>query len=89
MSGSVYLFHGYVIRFTDRIRGGGENDAYAELTDGYRTMIDRVLSALVQAWITTMIAITLFVTAIAVSRIWDSKIYLMGLRQALARNLYT
>lgn len=76
-----------MIRFTDRIRGGGENDACAELTDGSRTMIDRVLFALVQAWITTMIAITLFVTAIAVSRVWDSKIYLIALRQALARNL--
>jgi hypothetical protein len=87
VSGPVYLFYGYVIRFTDRIRGGGENDACAELTDGSRTMIDRVLFALVQAWITTMIAITLFVTAIAVSRVWDSKIYLIALRQALARNL--
>lgn len=53
---------------------------------GYRTMIDRVLSALVQAWITTMIAITLFVTTVALSRIWDNTIYLMGLRKALARD---
>ena len=54
---------------------------------GYRTMIDRVLSALVQAWITTMIAITLFVTTVALSRIWDDTIYLMALRKALARDL--
>ncbi len=54
---------------------------------GYRTMIDRVLSALVQAWITTMIAITLFVTTVALSRIWDNTIYLMALRKALARDL--
>jgi multisubunit Na+/H+ antiporter MnhC subunit len=76
-----------VIRFTDRIREGDENDACAELSDGYRTMIDRALAALVQAWITTTIAITLFVTAIALSRVWDSTIYLAGLRQALARDL--
>ena len=54
---------------------------------GYRTMIERVLSALVQAWITTMIAITLFVTTVALSRIWDDTIYLMALRKALARDL--
>jgi hypothetical protein len=49
-------------------------------------MSDRILSALVQAWITTMIATTLFITATAVSQVWDSKIYWLGLRQALARN---
>jgi multisubunit Na+/H+ antiporter MnhC subunit len=76
-----------VIRFTDRIREGGDNDARAELINGHGTMTDRVLAALVQAWITTTIAITLFVTAIALSRVWDSTIYLAGLRQALARDL--
>ena len=50
-------------------------------------MIDRALAALVQAWVTTTIAITLFVMAIALSRIWDSAIYLAGLGQALARDL--
>ena len=50
-------------------------------------MTDRVLAALTQAWIATMGATTLFVTAIALSRVWDSTIYLAGLRQALARNL--
>jgi hypothetical protein len=50
-------------------------------------MTDRVLSALVQAWITTMLATSLFVAAIALSRIWDSTIYLVGLRQALSRDL--
>jgi hypothetical protein len=50
-------------------------------------MTDRALAALVQAWITTMIAITLFVTAIALSRVWDSTIYLAWLRQALTRDL--
>ena len=62
-------------------------DACAELGEGYRTMSDRVLSALVQAWMTTIVAITLFVTALALSRVWDSAIYFAGLRQALARNL--
>ena len=57
------------------------------VTLGYRIMTDRVLFALVQAWITTMLATTLFVTAVALSRIWDSTIYLVGLRQALAREL--
>ena len=57
------------------------------VTLGYRIMTDRVLFALVQAWITTMLATTLFVTTVALSRIWDSTIYLVGLRQALAREL--
>ena len=60
-----------MIRFAHRIREGGENNACAEPTDGYRTMFDRALAALVQAWITTTIAITLFVTAIALSRVWE------------------
>ena len=50
-------------------------------------MSDRVLSALVQAWTTTMIATILFVTAVALSRIWDGAIYWAALRQALARDL--
>ena len=76
-----------MIRFTHRIREDGENNACADAADGYRTMFDRALAALLQAWITTTIAITLFVTAIALSRVWDSAIYLAGLGQALARDL--
>ena len=54
---------------------------------GVSDMTDRVLSALVQAWTTTMIAITLFITSVTLSRVWDSAVYLAGLRQALARDL--
>ena len=50
-------------------------------------MSDTILSALVQAWITTIVAITLFFTALALSRVWESTIYFAGLRQSLARNL--
>jgi hypothetical protein len=34
-----------------------------------------------------MVVSTLFVTAISLSRVWDSTIYVVGLRQALARSL--
>ena len=33
-----------------------------------------------------MLATTLFVTAVALSGIWDSAIYLVGLQQALSRD---
>ena len=46
-------------------------------------MTDTALSALVVAWATTMIATTLFVAALALSRVWDSAVYLQGLRGVL------
>jgi hypothetical protein len=42
-------------------------------------MNDTALSALVLAWLTTLIAVTLFVSALALSRVWDSEVYLQGL----------
>ena len=38
-------------------------------------MTDTALSALVLAWITTMIATTLFLAALAASQVWDSAVY--------------
>jgi hypothetical protein len=46
-------------------------------------MTDTALSALVVAWTTTMIATTLFVAALALSRVWDSAVYLQGLQGVL------
>jgi len=46
---------------------------------GCLNMTDTALSALVVAWATTMIATTLFVAALALSRVWDSAVYLQGL----------
>jgi hypothetical protein len=46
-------------------------------------MTDEVFSALVRAWVTTMIATAMLVAAVALSRIWDSAIYLRGLQRAL------
>jgi hypothetical protein len=50
-------------------------------------MTDTALSALVLAWTTTMIATTLFVAALALSRTWDSAIYLQGLQGVLNRGV--
>lgn len=46
---------------------------------GCHNVTDTTLSALVLAWATTMIATTLFVAALALSRVWDSAVYLQGL----------
>jgi hypothetical protein len=46
-------------------------------------MTDTALSALVLAWATTMIATTLFVAALALSRVWDSAVYLQELKGVL------
>jgi hypothetical protein len=51
-------------------------------------MIDTAFPALVRAWITTMIATSLIATAVALSRVWDTAIYLQGLQQALALTQY-
>ena len=42
-----------------------------------------VLSALTAAWTTTCIATGLFVVACALSRAWDSAVYLQGLQAVL------
>ena len=46
-------------------------------------MTDTALSALSAAWITAMIANSLFLTSLAVSRVWDSAAYFRGLQQVL------
>ena len=46
-------------------------------------MTDTALSALTAAWTTTVIAKSLFLAALAVSRVWDSAIYFRGLQQVL------
>jgi len=48
-------------------------------------MTDTAFSALVRAWVTTMIATSLFLAALALASAWDSSIYLHGLREALKR----
>jgi hypothetical protein len=50
-------------------------------------MIDVAFSALVRAWDTTLTATSLLVGAVALSRVWDSAIYLHGLRLALRLNM--
>jgi hypothetical protein len=46
-------------------------------------MAETAISALAAAWVTTVIAMTLFVTALAFARIWDTAVYLRGLTTAL------
>jgi hypothetical protein len=46
-------------------------------------MNERALSALLRAWATTVIALSLLVTAIALARAWDNTIYFQGLEEAL------
>lgn len=50
-------------------------------------MTDTAVTALVAAWITTTLASAVFVAAVALSRVWDSAIYLHGLRLALRLNM--
>jgi hypothetical protein len=46
-------------------------------------MTETALSALVLAWVTTMIATALFGAALAFSQVWNTPIYLQGLQSAL------
>jgi len=46
-------------------------------------MTDTAFSALVRAWATTVIAMSLLVAARALASAWDSSIYLQGLQEAL------
>jgi hypothetical protein len=46
-------------------------------------MSHMIFSALVRAWLTTSAATSLFVAAIALSRVWDSAIFLRALQRAL------
>ncbi len=46
-------------------------------------MTETAFSALVRAWATTMIAMSLLIVALALARARDSSIYLHGLQEAL------
>lgn len=50
-------------------------------------MTDIVFAALVRAWVTTLTATSLFAAAVALSRVWDSAIYLRGLQRALTLDM--
>ena len=50
-------------------------------------MTDMAFSALVRAWATTMIAMSLFVLALTLASAWGSSIYLQGLQEALMLDL--
>jgi hypothetical protein len=50
-------------------------------------MTETAFSALVRAWATTVIAISLFIAALALASTWDSSIYLRGLQEALTLDL--
>jgi len=47
-------------------------------------MTDTAFSALVQAWVTTVIALSLFVAALAFEHALDSGTYLQGLQDAFS-----
>lgn len=50
-------------------------------------MANTALNALVAAWITTALAISLFVAAVALSRVWDGALYLQALRRVLSLDM--
>ena len=50
-------------------------------------MMDTALSALVMAWTTTMISITLFLTALAASEVGDSAVYIRALQGVLSTDV--
>jgi hypothetical protein len=54
---------------------------------GLSKMTDAAFSALVRAWATTMIAMSLFVAALTLASAWDSSTYLQGLQDALNLDL--
>lgn len=54
---------------------------------GLFEMAETALSALVRAWTTTVIALSLLVAALALAKTWDSSIYLHGLQEALKLNV--
>lgn len=50
-------------------------------------MTNTTLSALATAWTTTMIATTVFLAALALSRVWDSAVFLQALQENLNLNV--
>ena len=47
-------------------------------------MIETTLTALTKAWVTTVIASTLFCAALAIAQIWNGAVYLGALPQVLS-----
>jgi hypothetical protein len=56
----------------------------AKPDQGPSQMIDTALSALVRAWATTIVAMLVFVTGLALARAWDSAIYIEDLQETLS-----
>jgi hypothetical protein len=50
-------------------------------------MINTALSTLTLAWTTTMIAVTLFLAVLALSRVWDSAIFFQALQGVMSANV--
>ena len=79
-------------RLTDQHPKSSENGAEgwrsaalpATQSKGMPEMTDTALSALVLAWITTMIATTLFLAALAASQVGDSAVYFRALHSVLS-----
>jgi hypothetical protein len=60
-------------------QSGGGMSRSQQGQEGMHGMMDTALSALVLAWTTTMIAITLLLTALVASQVWDSAVYFRAL----------
>ena len=65
----------------------GDEPRRAESNQGMHYMMDTALSALVLAWITTMIATTLFAAALGLSQFWDSAVYYQALHDVMNSNV--
>jgi hypothetical protein len=50
-------------------------------------MAETAFSALVRAWVTTVIAVSLFLAALAFESAWNSGTYLQGLQDAFSFDL--
>jgi hypothetical protein len=61
---------------------GGSPSAAIEAT-GSKAMHNQALSALLSAWITTLVATSLLAAAIAIAPMWNTAIYLRALPAAL------
>ena len=65
----------------------GDEPRLAKSTQGMHYMMDTALSALVLAWITTMVATTLFAAALGLSQFWDSAVYYQVLHDVMNSNV--
>ena len=65
----------------------GDEPRFAKSTQGLPDMMDTTLSALTLAWVTTMIATTLFAAALGLSQFWDSAVYYQALHDVLTSNV--